>query len=161
MKRSIIIAVVLVAIGAAAYSYMRRDGAAANASADTRGNQGGRGGGGGGFGGGGFGGFGGFGGGPRLPMTVEVGQVKRADLTSKLTVVSRSELNPGFSDSAFLRLTTVNPIPIVNTNAQPPEAQRAPASGDEPPASGHARWRRRVVPAPAGHLRVRRRAPMR
>ena len=86
MKRSIIIAVVLVAIGAAAYSYMRRDGAAANASADTRGNQGGRGGGG--FGGGGFGGFGGgFGGGPRLPMTVEIGQVKRADLASKLTVV--------------------------------------------------------------------------
>jgi len=88
MKRPIIIAVVLVAIGAAAYSYVRRDGAAANAAAEGRNAQNqGRGGGGGGFGGGGFGGFGGFGGGPRLPMTVEIGQVKRADLTAKLTVV--------------------------------------------------------------------------
>jgi RND family efflux transporter MFP subunit len=81
MKRLIATVVILVAIGAGAYYYMARR-APADASTAGAGGRGGRGGGGG-FGGPGFG----FGGGPRLPMTVEVGQVKRADMTAHLTVV--------------------------------------------------------------------------
>jgi RND family efflux transporter MFP subunit len=45
------------------------------------------GGGGGGFGGGGFGGPGGGGGGPRVPMTVELGTLKRGNVAAYLTVV--------------------------------------------------------------------------
>lgn len=97
MKRGIITLLVVAGIAAGAYYYLRNDGAEASANAAAgqpaggggRGRQGG--GGGGGFGGGGFGGpgggFGGGGGGPRLPMTVELGQVSRADLAEELTVV--------------------------------------------------------------------------
>ena len=93
MKRSIIGVVIIAAIGAGAYYYTRGGGANSTAVASGQG-QGGRQGGNGAAGsgrqggGGGFGGFGGFGGGgPRLPMSVDVSQVKRADLTSHLTVV--------------------------------------------------------------------------
>ena len=95
MKRTFIALVVIAAIGGGAYWYTRDGGTkAAGASAGGSGgrSRGGGGGGGGGFGGGGFGGgFGGFGGpgggGPRLPMTVELTQVKRADMSQDLTVV--------------------------------------------------------------------------
>lgn len=86
MKRSIIVVTVLAALGAGGYLYARRsatDAAGADGTGDTRGS--GRGGAGGGPQGAG-GGRGGFGG-PRLPMTVEVSQVKRANMASKLTVV--------------------------------------------------------------------------
>ena len=93
MKRSIIVIIVLVAAGAggAAY-YMRSGGGTSEAATPTGGAGGGRGGrqGGGNFGGGGFGGpggFGGGGGGPRQPMTVETASVKRADMSSEITVV--------------------------------------------------------------------------
>jgi HlyD family secretion protein len=86
MKRSIIIIVIAaIGIGAGAY-YMRSGGASEAAQAGAPGGQSadGRGG----FGGGGFGGPGGFGGGgPRLPMTVELAAVKRADMSSEITVV--------------------------------------------------------------------------
>ena len=86
MKRSIIIAAVLVGDRrrrVLLHASRRRGRDRRDADGATATN-GGAAGGGGGFGGGGFGGFGGgFGGGPRLPMTVEVGQVKRADLTSQ------------------------------------------------------------------------------
>jgi RND family efflux transporter MFP subunit len=93
MKRTFIALVVIAAIGGAAYWYTRGDGT--NAAAATVGAAGGgrssRGGSGSGSGGGGgFGGPGGFGpggGGPRLPMTVEIAQVKRADMSQDLTVV--------------------------------------------------------------------------
>ncbi len=95
MKRSIIFVVIAaVAIGAGVY-YMR-GGATSEAASAPGGGPGGaqRGGGpgGGGFGGGGFGGpGGGFGGpggfGPRLPMTVELAAVKRADMSAEITVV--------------------------------------------------------------------------
>jgi HlyD family secretion protein len=89
MRRSIIIGIVAVALGGGAY-YMWGGSDPASATQAGPGQAGrGRQGGGGGFGGGGFGGFGpgGFGGGPRLPMTVEIGAVKRADMSQKLTVV--------------------------------------------------------------------------
>jgi RND family efflux transporter MFP subunit len=96
MKRSIIVLVIVGAIGAAAAAYYMRDtgssaagsqsgGASGGQQGRGRGNQGG-----GGFGGGGFGGFGGpggFGGGPRMPMTVELASVKRADVAQQITVV--------------------------------------------------------------------------
>lgn len=93
MKRSIIVVAVMAAVGAGGYWYVQRgaDGgpAAAEGAADAGGS--GRGGPsstGGGRQGGGGGGRGGFGfGGPRLPMTVEVGQVKRGNMAAKLTVV--------------------------------------------------------------------------
>jgi membrane fusion protein, multidrug efflux system len=93
MKRSIIIG--LLVVGAAGGAYYMWNGESPEAAAQTGpGGQSGRGrqgGGGGGFGGpgGGFGGPGGGfgGGGPRMPMTVEVGAVKRADMSQKLTVV--------------------------------------------------------------------------
>ena len=91
MKRSIIIGVLV--IGAAGGAYYMWNGESPEAAAQTGpGGQGGRGRqGGGGFGGpgGGFGGPGGGfgGGGPRMPMTVEVGAVKRADMSQRLTVV--------------------------------------------------------------------------
>src|SRR5262245_19776916 len=85
MKRVIAI-LVIVAAGAAGF-YLWWTGSAkaeepAAADADRAGRRGG--GGGGGFGGGGFGGFGG---GPRLPMSVELGAVKRGDMSQQMTVV--------------------------------------------------------------------------
>jgi len=102
MKRSIIVIGALVAVvGGGAYYFNRGDNAQASAG-DTgrqpanqgrggqgRGGQGGNQGGGnfgGNFGGGNFGG-GNFGGGQRLPMTVEMAQVKRADMSSQVEVV--------------------------------------------------------------------------
>jgi membrane fusion protein (multidrug efflux system) len=64
-------------MGAGAYYYLSLERPAADTDGAAR--SGGRGG----FGGPGFG----FGGGPRLPMTVEVARVKRADMTARLTVV--------------------------------------------------------------------------
>ncbi len=88
--------VVVVAAGAAAYfGVFSREQTAApgqdgqggrpGGASGARGGRGGQAGaqGGGGFGGGGFGG----GGGPRVPMTVEVGNVKKGDLSAHLTVV--------------------------------------------------------------------------
>jgi HlyD family secretion protein len=91
MKRSIIvIGFVVLGVGAAAY-YMRTGGAPEAAESTAAGARGRQGGGQGGFpGGGGFGGPGGFGpggGGPRMPMSVETGVVKRADMSSDVTVV--------------------------------------------------------------------------
>jgi RND family efflux transporter MFP subunit len=88
MKRVIGI-LVIVAAGAGGY-YMWRNSAAeaesqSSALATPTGGRTRGGGGSGGFGGGGFGG--GFGGGPRLPMTVEVASVKRADMSEQMTVV--------------------------------------------------------------------------
>src|SRR5262245_39858966 len=90
MNRKAIVIVALLAIVGAGYYYVKRgDGAAASAAANggrPAGNQGG--GQGGPPGGGGFGGPGGFGGGgPRLPMTVELAAVKRADMSTEITVV--------------------------------------------------------------------------
>ena len=91
MKRSIIVIGVLAAVVGAGWYYVNRapEGAAqAGAAGGGRGgNQGGGQGGfqGGGFGGGGFGGN--QGGGQRLPMTVEMASVKRADMSSEVTVV--------------------------------------------------------------------------
>lgn len=81
MKRSIIVVGVIAAIGigAGAYYMKRGDGAQASAAGGAGGP------GGGGFGG--PGGFGGFGGGPRLPMAVEVGTVKRGDMSTEVDVV--------------------------------------------------------------------------
>ena len=108
MRKFLVIGVVVVvAAGAAAYTgvFSRNQaaepgqgqaagpgggsgGQGARGGSGGRGGQGGRGnqGGGGGFGGGGFGGPGG-GGGPRVPMTVEMGVVKKGDLAAHLTVV--------------------------------------------------------------------------
>src|SRR5262245_50213195 len=91
MKRVIAI-LVIVAAGGAGFYFWRNGAAKAEepgAAAADAGRGGRRGGGGGGFGGGGFGGggFGGFGGGPRLPMSVELGAVKRADMSEQMTVV--------------------------------------------------------------------------
>jgi RND family efflux transporter MFP subunit len=87
MKRSIIIVGAAAVIGAGVYYMSRGDDTQAGAAAAQGGGQGGnRGGGnfgGGGFGGGGFGG----GGGQRLPMTVEMAPVKRADMATEVTVV--------------------------------------------------------------------------
>lgn len=80
MKRSIIVVAVIAAVGAGGYWYARRA-----ANGDAAGAEGGPNAGGFGRGGAG-GGRGGFGG-PRLPMTVEVGQAKRANMAAKLTVV--------------------------------------------------------------------------
>jgi RND family efflux transporter MFP subunit len=90
MKRAILVGVIVAGIGAGVY-YMRRSTAEAESNtpgtAATSGAGRRPGGGGGGFGGGGFGGPGGGFGGPRLPMSVEVGAVKRADMAEKMTVV--------------------------------------------------------------------------
>jgi HlyD family secretion protein len=93
MKRSIIIGILVVGAAGGAYYLWNGESpeaaAPGGAAAGGRGRQGG--GGGGGFGGpgGGFGGPGGGfgGGGPRLPMTVEIGAVKRADMSQELTLV--------------------------------------------------------------------------
>ena len=89
MKRVIAILLV-VAAGGAGFYFWRSSAAKAEepaaAAADARAGR--RGAGGGGFGGGGFGGpGGGFGGGPRLPMSVEVGSVKRGEMSEQMTVV--------------------------------------------------------------------------
>jgi membrane fusion protein (multidrug efflux system) len=96
MKRSIIIVVIaVVGIGGGAY-YWKRVGASEAASQPGGrggGARGGSQGGNPGFGGGGFGGFGGpggfgpGGGGPRLPMTVDLGTVKRANMSDSIVVV--------------------------------------------------------------------------
>jgi RND family efflux transporter MFP subunit len=86
MKRSIIAGVVILAVGAGAYYATRGDEAQADVAAGAGGGRGGNQGGG--FPGGGpGGGFGGFGGGARLPMTVEMATVKRADMSTEVTVV--------------------------------------------------------------------------
>jgi membrane fusion protein, multidrug efflux system len=88
MKRAILVVVILAGVSAGAY-YLRRSTAEAESPATENRTQGGggrRGGGGGGFGGG-FGGPGGGFGGPRMPMTVELAQVKRADMAERMTVV--------------------------------------------------------------------------
>src|SRR5262245_37325830 len=91
MNRKIVAICALVALAGGVTYYAMRDSSAQSTSATAGGQQGGRRGGGGqgGFGGfgGGFGGPGGFGGGPRLPMTVELAQVKRADMSTDITVV--------------------------------------------------------------------------
>jgi RND family efflux transporter MFP subunit len=89
MKRALVVVVILAGIGAGAYYYLRRSTAEAGSPSAAAATPGAarRGGGGGGFGGGGFGGFGGGFGGPRLPMSVELGAVKRADMAEHLTVV--------------------------------------------------------------------------
>ena len=80
MKKALVV-VALVLVAAGGYAMYTRAG---NGDAQAGGPGGGRGRG----GGGGFGGFGGFGGGgPRLPMTVEVAEVSRADLSEQITVV--------------------------------------------------------------------------
>ena len=83
MKRVIAILLVVAAGGAGFYLWWNGSAKAeepAAAEADRAGRRGGAGG----FGGGGFGGFGG---GPRLPMSVELGAVKRADMSEQMTVV--------------------------------------------------------------------------
>jgi membrane fusion protein (multidrug efflux system) len=104
MKRAIIVVIVLAAAGGGYYYYSKTKAASLESTGGTGGangsqaaggqqgrggRQGGQGGpGGGGPGGGGFGGFGGFGGGgPRLPMTVELAAVKRADMSESISVV--------------------------------------------------------------------------
>ena len=85
MKRSFIVIGVLAAVvvGAGAYYVNRSDQAGAAADAGGQpGNQGRGGPGGGSFGGGGF-----QGGGQRLPMTVEMTSVTRADMSTEVTVV--------------------------------------------------------------------------
>jgi RND family efflux transporter MFP subunit len=84
MRRFWVIAVVAVVAGGGALYYFTRGNAAAagpQATGPGGGQQRPQ-------GGGGFGGFGpGGGGGPRVPMTVEVGSVRRGDLAAHLTVV--------------------------------------------------------------------------
>jgi len=82
MKRVIAILLVVAAGGAGFYLWWNGSAKAeepAAAEADRAARRGG--GGGGGFGGGGFGG------GPRLPMSVELGAVKRGDMSEQMTVV--------------------------------------------------------------------------
>ncbi len=90
MKR-VIAVLVIVAAGGGAYYLWRNSSAKAEstASQDAGGGRSGRraGSSGGGFGGGGFGGPGGGFAGPRLPMTVELAAVKRADMAQQITVV--------------------------------------------------------------------------
>jgi HlyD family secretion protein len=84
MRKVLVIAIVVAVVGGGAvYYFSRGDAAAAGRQAGGPGGgqrpQGG---------GGGFGGFGpGGGGGPRVPMTVELGAVKRGNLAAHLTVV--------------------------------------------------------------------------
>ena len=97
MKKTLALAVVALLAGGgyAAYRWSTDSQAAATDRTDAGGGgraRGGRGGGnfggGGGFGGGGFpGGGGGGGGGPRLPMTVELAPVQRANMAQEITVV--------------------------------------------------------------------------
>jgi RND family efflux transporter MFP subunit len=101
MRKFVVIAIVVAIVGGAAayFGVFSREGDAAAAQAGQGGNaQGGRGGqsaagranaqgGAGGFGGGFPGGPGGGGGGPRVPMTVELGTLKRGKVAAYLTVV--------------------------------------------------------------------------
>jgi RND family efflux transporter MFP subunit len=87
MKRSIIVIVMLAALVAGGVYYMKRGAADANAADGTAAGAGQRRGRQGGSGGGGFGGPGGGFGGPRMPMTVELVAVMRADMTETMTVV--------------------------------------------------------------------------
>ena len=83
MKRWILIVGIVAAVAGGGTYYMKRGGTDATAaSVDRAQGRGGRQGGGGGFGGPG----GGFGG-QRLPMTVELAEVKRATMTESMTVV--------------------------------------------------------------------------
>src|SRR4030095_9855134 len=91
MRKVVMLGLVLaVAGGAAAYfgAFSSGEQAAAAGSPGQGGGQGGRGARGAGGGGGGFG-PGGFGGGsmPRVPMTVELGPIKKGDLSAHLVVV--------------------------------------------------------------------------
>ncbi|RPH63159.1 MAG: efflux RND transporter periplasmic adaptor subunit [Acidobacteria bacterium] len=83
MKKFVIAAAVVVVAGAG-YLYSRSGTAESETESAAAGGRGRFGGGGGGFGGGGN--FGG-GGGPRLPMTVELAAVSRADMAEQITVV--------------------------------------------------------------------------
>jgi RND family efflux transporter MFP subunit len=87
MKRSIIVILILAALVAGGVYYMKRSSTDANAADGTAAGAGQRGGRQGGSGGGGFGGPGGGFGGPRMPMTVELVAVMRADMTETMTVV--------------------------------------------------------------------------
>ncbi|MGE3507273.1 MAG: efflux RND transporter periplasmic adaptor subunit [Vicinamibacterales bacterium] len=82
MNRSIVVVALIAAVGAGGYWYVQHRPVSGEAGAAEPGRPGQGGGPGGGFGGRG----GGFGG-PRLPMTVEVGHVKRANMSAHLTVV--------------------------------------------------------------------------
>ncbi len=94
MKRGIIIVLILAAAGGGYYYYWSKSAPTESASAAGAGGPGGRQGRGGAPGAGrqggsspgGFGGFGG-GGGPRLPMTVELAAVRRADMSESISVV--------------------------------------------------------------------------
>ena len=94
MRKFVVIAIVVAVAGGAAAYFGVFSAAATAAAGPQAGGPGGApaarrrrsGGGGGGFGGGGFGGPGG-GGGPRVPMTVELGNAKRGDVAAHLTVV--------------------------------------------------------------------------
>lgn len=88
MKRALVLLLIVSGAGAGTYYLWSTAKAESTTPAPAATPGGGRrGGGGGGFGGGGFGGPGGGFGGPRLPMTVELGQVKRADMSAHMTVV--------------------------------------------------------------------------
>jgi membrane fusion protein (multidrug efflux system) len=85
MKRTLLVLLLVAGVAAGGY-YVRRTTAEAESATPGAANapeRRARGGGGGGFGGGGFGSFGG----PRLPMSVELASVKRADMSEQLTVV--------------------------------------------------------------------------
>lgn len=107
MKRVIIVLVLLAVGGGGYYMYKSRAASGESAAAGAGGaGQQRPGGGGGGFGGGGFGGggfFGGGGGGPRMPMTVELAPVKRADMTESMSVVGN-----------LIALATVELVPKVS-----------------------------------------------
>jgi membrane fusion protein (multidrug efflux system) len=85
MKRALLLFLIVAGVGAGSYYLRRTSAVAESATPGTPGTRERRARGGG-FGGGGFGGFGGFGG-PRLPMSVELDSVKRADMSEQLTVV--------------------------------------------------------------------------
>lgn len=108
MKRAIIVVLLLAAAGGGYYYYSSRGTSPEQATAAGPGGAGGQSGGrpggpGGGFGGpGGFSGPGGFGG-PRMPMTVELAPVKRADMAESLSVVGN-----------LIGLATVEAVPKVS-----------------------------------------------
>ena len=124
MRKFLILGVLTVAIGGAAYFLVFKreqpaeaaDQAQAGQAAQGRGGRGGRAGsgagnpgGGGGFGGGGFGGPGG-GGGFRPPMTVEVAKVARGNISSYLSVVGNliGEATVEVAPKTGGRLTSMN-----------------------------------------------------